>query len=249
MELLSITLAVNETKQFAKAGRYFEIVDSTYALSVAFYGANGAQSDQMIGALSGLYLEDSYSHFSITNGATAQTITLLVMEVGRGGSRRQPGNVRIIDSNADKTLLGKQFIHSVGQAASAGNFSLVGLAPNGARVSIKRITVSSTIAGLVLSMVGTGQGTGNPSVIGAQNKLVGGAVSTARITQGIATVMPPTAGEVPGSVYWTGFYIPANTPVEMPLSTPIILQGTNVVNISGNALNRDIAAVFDFEEL
>lgn len=98
MELLTITLAANETRQFAKAGRYFEIIESIYAMNVAFYGANGAQSDQMIGALSGLYLEDPYSHFAITNGAGAQTVTVLLMETGRGGSRRQPGNVIVIDA-------------------------------------------------------------------------------------------------------------------------------------------------------
>lgn len=98
MELLRIALAANETKQFAKAGRYFEIIESNYSITVQFNGANGAQSDSIVGGLSGLFLEDPFSHFSVTNGAVAQTVTLLLMEIGRGGSRRQPGNVSIVDN-------------------------------------------------------------------------------------------------------------------------------------------------------
>lgn len=97
MELLPITFAANETKQFAKAGRYFEIIDSTSAVAIQFTGTGGNISDSISGALSGLFLEDPFTHFSVTNGAIAQTVTLLIMETGRGGSRRQPGNVRVMD--------------------------------------------------------------------------------------------------------------------------------------------------------
>ena len=41
MELLTVTLAASQTRHFAKAGRYFEIIDSTYAVNVAFTGADG----------------------------------------------------------------------------------------------------------------------------------------------------------------------------------------------------------------
>lgn len=95
MELLQITLAANETKQFAKAGRYFEIIESAFPITVNFTGSSGALSDSMVNALSGLFLEDAYTHFSITNGTSAQTVTLLLMEIGRGGSRRQPGVVQV----------------------------------------------------------------------------------------------------------------------------------------------------------
>ncbi len=75
MELLTINLAANQTQQFAKAGRYFEIIDSFYAVRVDFTGDQGQQTDSMVNALSGLYLEDAFSGFAIANGATAQTFT------------------------------------------------------------------------------------------------------------------------------------------------------------------------------
>lgn len=95
MELLTITLAANETKQFAKAGRYLEITDSSYAVRVDFIGDQGQQTDSMVNALSGLFIEDPFAAFAITNGATAQSVTFLILEMGRGGSRRQPGIVSV----------------------------------------------------------------------------------------------------------------------------------------------------------
>lgn len=95
MELLTITLAANQTQQFAKSGRYFEIIDSSYAVRVDFIGDQGQQTDSMVNALSGLFIEDPFAAFAITNGSVAQSITFLLLEAGRGGSRRQPGIVSV----------------------------------------------------------------------------------------------------------------------------------------------------------
>ena len=129
MELLNITLAANEIKQFAKAGRYFEIIDSSFAVQVDFTGDQGQRSDSMINALSGLFVEDPFSGFSITNGGTGQNVTLLLMENGRGGSRRQPGVVAVTNKigstvqvvgNGGGILLGVGFI-AVQLVAPASN--------------------------------------------------------------------------------------------------------------------------------
>jgi hypothetical protein len=101
VELLTIMLAAGETKRFEKAGSYFEVIGSSYAISVGFDGDKGSISDNLLGVLSGFFIEYSYKAFALTNGAAAQTVQVLLMERGRGGSRRQPGNVRIIDEITD----------------------------------------------------------------------------------------------------------------------------------------------------
>lgn len=102
MELLTIQLAANETKQFRKAGAYCEIIDSQAAIGINFLSVLGGQTGSIKGGLSGLYLEVDYGAFDITNGPAAQTVTLLLCDAGEsGGSRRQPGNVRVIDEITD----------------------------------------------------------------------------------------------------------------------------------------------------
>lgn len=96
-EFLTVTLAAGETKQFQKAGRYLEIIaDGGSSVNLTFYGDNGAVSANWNNCQSGLFLEDPWGSFSVTNNsASAQTITMLLMDNGRGGSRRQPGIVTV----------------------------------------------------------------------------------------------------------------------------------------------------------
>lgn len=130
MELLTINLAANQTQQFAKSARQIEIIDSTYAVRIDFTASQGQQSDSMVGAVSGLFLRSPFAGFAVTNGPVAQTVTLLLIENGDGGSRRQPGNVRVIDEvTASVQTLGPALA-----AAIANNVATVVLAP-GANVA------------------------------------------------------------------------------------------------------------------
>lgn len=104
MELLTIILSAGESKRFEKSGRYFEIIDSAAPVRVDFYSASGQQTDQMLNALSGLFLEAAYGAFTISS-STAQSVSFLLLEQGRGGSRRQPGSVRVINEITDALTL------------------------------------------------------------------------------------------------------------------------------------------------
>jgi len=97
-ELLTQTFAAGETKHFAKGGAYFEIIDSLAGVDVTFYDdVGGGQIDKVNGALSGVFLGFGFGGFDITS-ATAQTVQVLICARGeKGGSRRQPGNVTVID--------------------------------------------------------------------------------------------------------------------------------------------------------
>ena len=95
MEILKFTIAAGETKRFEKAGRYIEVLEADNPLSLFFFDVSGSQADDAQGIVSGLYIEAPYKAFTVAS-VSAQSITLLIAD-GRGGSRRQPGNVAIID--------------------------------------------------------------------------------------------------------------------------------------------------------
>lgn len=249
IELLGpFTIAAGETKRFETEGRYLEIIDSAAAVNITFGDpASGGQAGRAIGALSGFYVEAAYKGFEIWS-AVSQSVTMLVTD-GSGGSRRQPGNVRIIDNAADKTKAGNQYIGNISSAVNAGLVSAVGINPKAATLAVKRLTLSSATAGPISLYRGTGIGSANPDYPNPiQNKLVGGATSTSRVSTGNTGAALPTAGEMPGAVFWMSQYVPANTPIEVPLSTPLVLSGANVLLVSGVTINRDVLAVFDFEE-
>lgn len=248
MELLSITLAANETKQFAKAGRYFEIIESAFPITVNFYSASGAQSDSMVNALSGLFLEDPYVHFSISNGATAQTVILLLMEIGRGGSRRQPGTVRVIDQGADKTATGNQFLLVFSQASGAGG-SIVAIKANTKKVFVKSLMVGSDTAGTLEIFMGTAAPTANPSVPPAgRNKRLFGAAADHSVAYGTCATLPVTGGEVPGASVIGYVSIQANATQLIPLTTPIEIDPGGFLLVASGAINKSVSVIADIEE-
>ena len=225
MELLTITLAANETKQFAKAGRNFEIIDSVYPLRVDFVGDQGQQTDSMVNALSGLYLEDPFSAFSITNGATAQSVTLLIIEAGRGGSRRQPGIVRVVDQSIDKTAAGAQFLGSATNGRALIKFNLVGIKAGTKSIILKRLLVSSTTSGQMALYRANADATLDAVVSAgfSNNKLFGGAASLASSVIASSAAAGPTALELPGILGLVGLFLNANSLTEVPLTSPILL--------------------------
>lgn len=95
MQNLRFAMAAGETKLFEIAGRYLEIIDATGPVSIELFDANGGQSDDARDVLSGTYMTEAYSRFSVYS-ATAQTLELFLSSRG-GGTKRQPGNVRVID--------------------------------------------------------------------------------------------------------------------------------------------------------
>lgn len=249
MELITVILAANEFKQFRKAGSYLEIIDSSYAVTVNFYSTLGGQTDSINNGLSGLYMGLDFGGFDIKNGANAQTVTLLVLDPGEsGGSRRQPGNVRVIDQAADKTRAGKQFIASLQKGADATHLSLVGINANGASVAIKRAVLTSTSGGTFVIYRSTGPGTANTSLGGMLNKYKGGAASVSQYGSGIPVAYPPTGTEVPGFEPFVTVNMAANGTYELPLTTPLVVDTTNGLGVVSNAVNKDLTFTFDFEE-
>lgn len=247
MENLRITLAAGETKVFVKAGRYFEIIDSTGPVTIGFYDANGSQNNDATNVQSGFYLAESYSQFDITS-ATAQTVEVFISDAS-AGSKRQPGVVRVIDQGADKTSAGKQFYQGATASAQGGLSGVIMVSPNGAIAAVKKLVLGSSIAGQVLIGRCTNNGTSYSLGTPAQSKLVGGTVSAARIGLGTTAAVDPTGAELAGWTAISRVYVPANATIEVALTTPWVLSGANVLVISGQALARDLSCTFDIEEL
>lgn len=189
--------------------------------------------------------------FVINTAAVATTGTVFVGDENFEDAR-VTGNVRIIDQSADKTLSGNQFLGGQSQNPDAANQSVVSIrATGGKRIAVKSMTVISSIAGDFIFNLGSGPGTATPMTAQGYNKLQGGAASSGAVSAGIAA--PATvlaAGELPGaSVIGARLPVLASTPQTVNLPTPIVLTGTAVLAVLGLVVNRQISAIFDWEEL
>lgn len=248
MELLTFAIAANETKVFKRAGRYFEIIDAAYALNVDLYDANGGKSDGMIGALSGLFVSGSYTEFSVSNGAAAQTVTLMIHE-GQGGSRRQPGVVRVVDQGSEKTIAGAQYFGSSTRPAAGGVVGLAGLLAGTRPLSLKRVQLGSATAGELVLWAGTAAPATGPVSLSLRNKLLAAIATVPQRATGTAITITPSGVELPGGISYAGLYVAANGIAELPLSTPIVIPAGMWFGAVGSAVNTDVKFIFDVEEL
>jgi len=97
IELFTFTIAAGETKRYAKAGRYLEVIEANDRLNIVLTNRDGGAVSNVLGALSGVYVEAEFAEFEVTNpSASAQTVQLMIA-ASRGGSRRAPGVVSVSD--------------------------------------------------------------------------------------------------------------------------------------------------------
>ena len=249
MELFTINLAANQTQQFVKGGVYFEIIDASYPVQIEFAGADGTARDFMRDAVSGLFLETQFNLFSLKNGPLAQSVTVLLHDKGRGGSRRQPGNVRVIDAGAEKTRAGRQFVGVLSNAANAGALSCTGIRANGQVVAIKRVIVSSAAGGTFYLFQGTSGGTAVPASGNFSNKFFGAANSLSQFGVGSAVAVPLSAVEQPGYVIFSIINLPPGGVFEFPLTTPLLIDKTAVFGVTSIVANKDVSLTLDYEEI
>lgn len=247
MELLTITIAAGENKHFAKAGRYFEIIDAAYAVDVTMYSSAGSMTDFAKGALSGIYIAADFVAFELRS-TLAQTVTIMVSDRG-GGSRRQPGNVRIIDNGADKTRALSQFTGIINHTPGATRFAIAGVMAIGRELTLKRIVIGSNVTGNLVGYTCTGAPTlnalGNNPLV---NKYIGAPVANGARVYGDAAAATPTVGELPGRSGVGYFQVTASQSVEYPLTTPIVLPAGSGLVFVGPAANALVMMTIDAEE-
>lgn len=96
METLKIPIAAGETKMFAIAGGYIEVLEAGGVMDIVLYGPTGSvesarESEQ------GTWMRESFTSFSIKS-SIAQTIKLVITS-REGGTRRQSGAVQVTNVN------------------------------------------------------------------------------------------------------------------------------------------------------
>lgn len=251
-ELLTVTFAANETKPFQKAGRYFEIIaDGGSTVNVTFYGDNGAIAANWNNIQSGIFIEDAWTQFSVTNNSPAQqTLTFLLMDNGRGGSRRQPGVVQVIDTDKSTTENGMAFMGvNYSGVPAAGQFACVELynpAGSGRKIVLERIyvdtqaTATNLVAGIMAGTAGADAGT-------VPSKLSNGSNSLAHIYGSSAQVADP-AGLVTGKVSWAPSNLAANSELVFTPKRPFVILPGYGLMVGARVATAAIYSTFEFWE-
>jgi len=238
MENLRFNIAAGETKVFVKAGRYFEILESGGPVTMAFYDANGSQNNDASSVLSGTYLEDSFSQFDIYS-ATAQTVEILISD-GKGGTRRQPGTVQVIDGERNKVLQGVCF-RGVGQQSTtnAAGVQVWNPAGSGRNIFVQAVRVGATTADAW-------------SLATTDFQLAGGGIVPANLDRAgansIASVRTGDASGITNSRGYGAGYMAANTDVVLVFPRPILIRPGFGIVIAGNAASNTVRATFEWEE-
>jgi len=184
------------------------------------------------------------------NSACVGTVRL---GIGTVDSSRLVGNVRVIDSGADKTLEGNQFLGTVLKSATAGAYSVAAIKSKagGPVLAIRTLGVSSSIAGDVSFGWCDDGGTATPDTAQTwRNRDVSGANSTAWKSTGTTAASNPTVGEMVGGFRDFGrIALPASELTIIPYTTPIIVRPGTVLYVRDSAVNRDLSLYVGFEEL
>lgn len=154
LEILTVAFAAGETKVFAMAGEYFEIIDSVYPVDVRLVDRYGAQRGLMRNAENSFFIKaGDFQGIEITS-ATEQTIRF-AFGTSEAGTRRTAGVVSVVDSSKSRTLAGVAFLasHNVAaQAAFACSTVLWNPPGSGFNLYVQRLRVSMSGA----SSYGTG---------------------------------------------------------------------------------------------
>lgn len=96
METLNIPIAAGETKTFAIAGNYIEVLESNGLLDIVLYSQQGAQKFAR-GAEQGAWMKEPFTNFTLKS-TIAQTVKMIVTG-WEAGSRRQSGAVAVTNVN------------------------------------------------------------------------------------------------------------------------------------------------------
>lgn len=248
MELLTFNIGPNETKRFERAGKHFEIIESAAPLNIELNGPNGERADDMRAAVSGLFAELAYGSFEVENpNLFAQRVTIMT-GAGRGGSRRSPGVVEVVDSARARVIADGQFVNSLTVATpAAGQFAQAqiwngsttkGIALQAIVMLQSDLAQSMTIIGVSAQIAGTVFGlTSKKVTAGGVLNFSGQGLQTVRRNTGTLTGGGDLVGQL-GNGF--GVNVPAGTFItNVPLTRgPIVVgPGSGIVIASAVAVS------------
>lgn len=148
IELISVTFAAGESRLFAMAGNYFEIIDAPGAIDVILSSFNGEQRARMAKAAASFYSKGvDFGVIQITS-ASAQTIRFAYGS-GETGTRRATGSVTISGAIAlDAATLAALEQINVRPESSSGNWNSTATPTAGTPITV--FTPASNTAGVIL---------------------------------------------------------------------------------------------------
>jgi hypothetical protein len=252
MEIQTITFGANSLQQtFLIPGKYLEIIESAYPISVQFFDKNGnAVADQgLVNAESGLFVdlrtEGGWGALLITSSVPQQIRLLIGNAIG--GSRRQPGIVQVVDGGRARTIAGLAFQAVIqAQAVTAGNRPQGQLwNPVGSQrqIVVKAMTLSSSV-----SMFVSVSHSANPFTTLAGNTVSKLAPNTA----GVGQLRRQETNGLAGAGSLHGSSLQSNGQIAIRFEEPVVLvPGSGIVFqsdivVTGPQIN--VNAVFDLLE-
>lgn len=244
IELLNFTLAAGQVVRFERAGRYIEVIDAPYNIaSISLTGDDGQQGAFVRNCLSGIYAEVSFKGVELTNGSTAQTVQILITD-GRGGSRRQPGVVQVVDSERSKVLGGVAFRSGQVQAgggAGSARCQIFNPAGSGKLVFVNGVSISVSANDDYGVHTTTTQA---PNVNGSALAMdvTGAAASVLCRSDNTATAYLNIRSLHSGTLL-------ANSERELIFRRPVLLRAGYGLTVFANALPTNVRANFDIEEI
>lgn len=248
MQNLRFSIAAGETKVFVIAGRYLEIIDATGPVTIGLYDKAGSQTDDAKDILSGTYMQGEFSQFEIFS-ATAQTIELFLTQTG-GGTRRQPGNVRVIDQSADQTAALNQFL-AMNSVSDGAKGVIVGLWAQTKPITIRSLQFGSNTTTAMAVVTGTTRpATGQGAAPAPTNKMVGSAAATSALAVSgtMAGALPVVAADLPGVATVGYINAQANQLYSFPLKTPIVIPAGRFFGFATGAAGASVQFTAEIEE-
>lgn len=245
MELLQFNIAAGETKHFERAGRYFEIISAQSLLNVHFEDAAGSRAESLKLALSGFFAEGGFSSFEVENPTAAKQSVQVLISDGRGGSRRQPGVVSVVDGGRQRTIDGVAFMGATSLTAAAGQWPVLQLlnpAGSGKRLVVKRVTMGSDIA--TVCRVGRLVAPAGGAAIELRSKLIAAALAMAgKIYRDPAAAIPAAFEQ------FFAINTAASAQVVYAFEEPLVIAAGEGVAVVGNSGVQTASVLFEgYEE-
>jgi hypothetical protein len=242
MENLRFTIAAGETKTFERGGRYLEIIDAAGPLSIILSDQNGGRADAAKDVLSGTYMGTAFAKFEVYS-ATAQTVELFITDT-TGGTKRQPGVVRIIDGEREKVSGGTAFrmiAQTTTGAAGTAMLQAFNPAGSGRNVYINGVSIGSSAADNYSVFTTTTQNTNFAA--NSRSLDVTGA-------DGVTTYRFDNSGQVMAGVRLiTSGFLQASAERELRFTRPVLLRPGYGLTVQAATLATTLRATWDLEEL
>jgi hypothetical protein len=256
MEILKLTLAANQVSELAFRGNYFALRQSPSNLDIELLDRSGAVINLLRGALETDFISGRmYETIRVSNGPTAQTISLWAGE-GSAGSNRTSGLVKIdgtsavsvVDGEKIRTLAGGMYAGSIVSSPSGGNLAacqILNPTGTGKNLIISSVTVDSNAPQSAYFYSSNAVFSNVVTATNSANKLAGGALGAAHLRWDVFAGLPAFSSNL-----LRNFNLPAGIQITWNIAGALVLPPGRSFNLMGGTPNSQLVCNLEwFEEL